>query len=93
VGHGRPPSTPTLRPRPRDVRARIHGDHRQGPYRLEHYTRAWFDPWLREDASPLGRLMAPSVDGIDRGDFLSQKWHSGVCVPEAQVDCADLLSC
>lgn len=60
---------------------------------LEHYTRAWFDLWLRGDASALERLMADEVGGAPRQTLLSADYRSGLYLPDAGKDCPDFVAC
>jgi dienelactone hydrolase len=60
-------------------------------HRFAHYGRAWFDLWLRGDASAPERLLA----GLDlpRADMLSARFRSGAYLPAQGIDCPDLAVC
>jgi dienelactone hydrolase len=61
--------------------------------RIEWYTRAWFDLFLKHDQAGLERLTAPTVLGVPFDTVLSPKWLSGAYLPAAGVDCSDLRHC
>ena len=61
--------------------------------RFEYYTRAWFDLWLKGDATAKDRLMATDVLGTPTTDLLSTKYRSAAFLPGGGVDCADLAAC
>jgi dienelactone hydrolase len=61
--------------------------------RIEWYTRAWFDLFLKQDQDGLKRLTASSVLGVPFDTVLSTRWHSGAYLPAAGFDCSDLRQC
>jgi len=61
--------------------------------RIEWYTRAWFDLFLRRDKRAVDRLLAPSVVGQTLDQMLHTKWRSAVYLPDQGVHCEDLRQC
>jgi dienelactone hydrolase len=56
-------------------------------FRFEYYTRAWFDLFLRHDASALARLTATSIGGTPRTDVMSSKFYSALFLPAQGINC------
>ncbi|MEK6806388.1 MAG: hypothetical protein AABY95_07045 [Pseudomonadota bacterium] len=59
---------------------------------FQHYTRAWFDLYLKGDESARGRLAANEVLGLPLAQHLSSKFRSALFMPEKLLDCADLVA-
>lgn len=59
--------------------------------RFEYYTRAWFDLFLKQDASATGRLLAPPSADASSSGGLSSKFCSAAFLPAANIDRADLV--
>ena len=55
------------------------------------YTRAWFDRFLRDDASATERLLAKTINGKARASFLSTTFRSAVSIDGYR--CEDLRHC
>ena len=81
----------------------IHGDWGQkrdsDPEWLEifhYYTQAWFDLYLRHEVAARDRLLADvlplSASSPRRQDRLSTQFRSAGFMPDARIDCADLLA-
>jgi len=62
-------------------------------YDFEWFTRAWFDLWLRHDASAYNRLLSRSLRGASLVSVISSEYRSAAYLPGAGVDCTDLLTC
>lgn len=60
--------------------------------RFAYLTRSWFDLWLRDDASAIERLNAARILGTDIASIYSRKFRSALYLPQAGVDCADLVN-
>ena len=80
----------------------VHGDWGQtrdsDPDWLEifhYYTQAWFDLYLRHEVAARDRLLAEvlslTASSPSRQDRLSTQFRSAGFMPDARIDCADLL--
>lgn len=58
---------------------------------FQYFTRAWFDLFLKDDASARDRLLARPVLGKTPDQILSGTYRSAVFLPGAQIECPDLL--
>jgi hypothetical protein len=58
--------------------------------RLEWYTRAWFDRFLKRDPAAEHRLLAAEILGQPREQVLSSGFPSSVFLPARGIDCPDL---
>lgn len=56
-----------------------------------HYTRAWFDRWLRGDTSATAALLTDEIDGVSVISELSTSFRSAAFLDG--VDCPDLRQC
>ena len=59
---------------------------------FQHYTRAWFDLWLKQDNSAIKLLTAPQVVGMPREMIYSVDFRSALFLPQSGIDCADILT-
>jgi hypothetical protein len=66
------------------------GDEEQR-IKLAHYTRLWFDRWLKDSPELESDLLAPTVNGEPTVDILSQQFSSAACLGD-RVDSGDLVS-
>lgn len=46
--------------------------------RFHHYTRAWFDRWLKNDRMGVERLLVSTLDGVSASSFLSNSFTGGL---------------
>lgn len=59
---------------------------------FQYYNRAWFDLWLKNDASAIQRLTATSVLGLPLAEIMEPAFHSALYLPAAGIDCPDILT-
>ena len=60
---------------------------------FQYYTRAWFDLWLKDDASAVARLTASQVlDGLPMEAIYSQQFHSALYLPGVGIDCPEIAA-
>lgn len=63
---------------------------------FQYYTRGWFDLYLKNDESARARLLSPVVElsaaAVLITDLFSVRYRSAVFMPEARIDCTDLLA-
>lgn len=59
---------------------------------FQHYTRAWFDLWLKNDASAIKALTAPQVFENTSETIFSVDFRSALYLPNAGIDCPDILT-
>lgn len=60
---------------------------------FEHYTRAWFDLFLRGDRRAASSLLATTINGRPRSQVISSKDRSAAYLPAFGIDCEELSSC
>lgn len=82
-----------------------HGDYGQDAFteagsprdvilrKVQHYTLAWFDQYLRGDRTAMDRLLVEEVGGQDRASRLSAQYTSKAFLPSIGLDCADFRTC
>ena len=86
-----------------DFRDAVHDDWAQTrqsvPQQLEsfqYYTRGWFDLYLKGDETARARLLSPMVKlsaaTLPITELFSTRYRSAVFMPEARIDCTDLLA-
>lgn len=56
--------------------------------RFHHYTRAWFDRWLKDDRMGTERLLVDTLDGVPASGYLSAAYVGAIFADS--YDCADL---
>ena len=56
--------------------------------RFHHYTRAWFDRWLKDDRMGTERLLVDTLDGVAASSYLSGLYKGAIYADS--YDCADL---
>lgn len=59
---------------------------------FQQYTRAWFDLYLKQDESARARLLLRAPLEQPLAEALSSDFRSAVFMPEAGVDCEDLVA-
>lgn len=72
----------------------VPGDRQERARQLRlfaHYTRAWFDRWLRDDTAATTELLTDEIDGLPVTNDLSTSFRSAAFFDG--VDCPDLLQC
>jgi dienelactone hydrolase len=68
------------------------GGNESGLRLFAHFTRAWFDRYLRDEPG-VDALLGADVLGRPQDEVLSPRFRSGAFLPEAAVDCPDLAAC
>ncbi|MEK6806395.1 MAG: hypothetical protein AABY95_07080 [Pseudomonadota bacterium] len=58
---------------------------------FEYYTRNWFDLYLKRDEGARLRLLMPEILAMTPDQIYSASFRSAAFMPEAGVDCPDLL--
>jgi hypothetical protein len=56
--------------------------------RFHHYTRAWFDRWLKDDRMGTERLLVDNLAGVSAASYLSTTYVGAIFADS--YDCADL---
>jgi dienelactone hydrolase len=56
--------------------------------RFHHYTRAWFDRWLKDDRMGTERLLVDALDGVSAATYLSNAYVGAIFADS--YDCEDL---
>jgi|GEM_PF-2823687 len=59
---------------------------------FQYYNRAWFDLWLKNDASAIQRLTATRVLGLTLAEIMEPAFYSALYLPAAGIDCPDILT-
>ncbi len=59
---------------------------------FQHYTRAWFDLWLKQDPRAIAALTASQVFENTLQTIYSVDFRSALFLPNAGIDCPDILS-
>ena len=59
---------------------------------FQHYTRAWFDLWLKKDAGAIKALTATQVFENTPETIFSVDFRSAIYLPHAGIDCPDILT-
>lgn len=59
---------------------------------FQHYTRAWFDLWLKQDQSAIKALTASQVFENTKDTIYSVDFRSALYLPQFGIDCPDILT-
>ena len=59
---------------------------------FQHYTRAWFDLWLKNDRSAIKALTTAQVFEHTTATIYSVDFLSALFLPDAGIDCPDIVT-